>query len=73
MMRGTPPYVIFHETQEVIFLIESGMAYMGMQAFKKTLGIPDYKAMVCKNKCQFKQLQLKEESNNGNQSMGSQI
>ena len=66
MRRGTPPYVIFHETQEVIFLIESGMAYMGMQAFKKTLGIPDYKAMVCKSKCQFKQLQLKEESSNGN-------
>ena len=46
MNRGTPPYVIFHETQEVIFFIESGMAYMGMSAFKDTLGIPNYKAMV---------------------------
>ena len=66
MMRGTPPYVIFHETQEVIFLIESGMAYMGMQSFKEKLGIPDYKAMVCKNKCQFKELQRQEASSNGN-------
>ena len=66
MMRGTPPYVIFHETKEVIFLIESGMAYMGMQSFKETLGIPDYKAMVCKNKCQFKELQRQEASSNGN-------
>ena len=66
MMRGTPPYVIFHETQEVIFLIESGMAYKGMQSFKETLGIPDYKAMVCKNKCQFKELQRQEASSNGN-------
>ena len=66
MKRGTPPYVIFHETQEVIFLIESGMAYMGMQSFKQTLGIPDYKAMVCKNKSQFKELQRQEASSNGN-------
>ena len=65
-MKGTPPYVIFHETQEVIFLIESGMVYMGMQSFKETLGIPDYKAMVCKNKCQFKELQRQEVSGNGN-------
>ncbi len=66
MKRGTPPYVIFHETQEVIFLIESGMAYLGMQSFKKTLGIPDYKAMVCKSKSQFKELQRQEVSGNGN-------
>ena len=66
MNRGTPPYVIFHETQEVIFFIESGMAYMGMSAFKDTLGIPNYKAMVCKNKCQFKELQRQEASSNGN-------
>ena len=65
-MRGTPPYVIFHETQEVIFLIESGMAYMGMQSFKEILGIPDYKGMVCKNKWQFKELQRQEASSNGN-------
>ena len=65
MKRGTPPYVIFHETQEVIFLIESGMAYLGMQSFKETLGIPDYKAMVCKSKYQFKELQRQEASGNG--------
>ena len=73
MMRGTPLYVIFHETQEVIFLIENGVAYLGMQSFKETLGIPDYKGMVCKSKCQFKELQRQEASSNGNQSMGSEI
>ena len=59
MMRGTPPYVIFHETQEVIFLIESGMAYMGIGTFLNNLGVPGYKGLVCKNVCQFKLLQEK--------------
>ena len=66
MRRGTPPYVILHETKEVIFLIESGMAYMGIGTFLKNLGYPEYKGMVCKSKFQFKELQLKEESSNGN-------
>ena len=57
--RGTPPYVINHEEKEVVFLIESGMAYMGIGTFLKTLGCPDYKGLVCKNKCQFKLLQEK--------------
>ena len=66
MKTGTPPYVIFHETKEVIFLIESGMAYMGIGTFLKNLGYPEYKGMVCKSKFQFKELQLKEKSSNGN-------
>ena len=57
MRTGSPPNVVIHETKEVIFLIESGMAYMGISTFLKNLGYPDYKGLVCKNKCQFKKLQ----------------
>ena len=57
--RGTPPYVINHEEKEVVFLIESGMAYMGIGTFLNNLGVPGYKGLVCKNKCQFKLVQEK--------------
>ena len=57
--RGTPFYVVNHDDKEVIFLIESGMAYMGIGTFLKNLGYPEYKGLVCKNKCQFKLLQEK--------------
>ena len=57
MKTGSPPNVIIHESKEVVFLIESGMAYMGISTFLKNLGYPDYKGLVCKNKCQFKKLQ----------------
>ena len=56
MKTGSPPHVIIHETKEVIFLIESGMAYMGISTFLKNLGVPEYRGMVCKSKCQFKKL-----------------
>ena len=56
MRTGSPPNVVIHETKEVIFLIESGMAYMGISTFLENLGYSDYKGLVCKNKCQFKKL-----------------
>ena len=34
---GGPPHVIIHEKKEVVFLIESGMAYMGIGTFLKNL------------------------------------
>ena len=51
-----PPHVIIHEKKEVVFLIESGMAYMGIGTFLKNLGVSDYKGLVCKNKSQFNEL-----------------
>ena len=53
---GEPPHVIIHEKKEVVFLIESGMAYMGIGTFLKNLGVSDYKGLVCKNKSQFNEL-----------------
>ena len=38
MRTGSPPNVVIHETKEVIFLIESGMAYMGISTFLENLG-----------------------------------
>ncbi len=59
--HGSPPYVINHEDKEVIFLIKSGMAYMGIETFLKNIGVPEYKGLVYKNKCQFKLLKEKYE------------
>tara|TARA_B100000575_G_C22924507_1_gene536115 strand:- start:278 stop:490 length:213 start_codon:yes stop_codon:yes gene_type:complete len=59
--HGSPPYVINHEDKEVIFLIKSGMAYMGIETFLKNIGVPEYKGLVCKNKCQFELLKEKYE------------
>ena len=48
-----PPHVVLHEDKQVLFLIESGMAYLAMGNFMKNF--PDgYRGLRCRDKDTFR-------------------
>ena len=48
-----PPHVVLHEEKQVLFLIESGMAYLAMGNFMKNFP-DDYRGIRCRDKDTFR-------------------